>query len=152
MNIEINITFTWIMYKKIEKLKMDYHNSLLNIEEERKKIKNEQYSKTQIYHNIKDDETKYLSIQTGMGLKNLESELESISKINEKLNIENLKLKSFIDQQKNKYVTLKKQLNEKQNDFLKNINSQENILNEKKNIVYMNFIFMSNIIKGKIDQ
>jgi len=94
--------------QKIEKLKMDYHNSLLNIEEERKKIKNEQYSKTQIYHNIKDDETKYLSIQTGMGLKNLESELESISKINEKLNIENLKLKSFIDQQKNKYVTLKK--------------------------------------------
>jgi len=91
---------------------------------------------------IKNEETKYLSIQTGMGLKNFEQELEKLSKTNEILNIENLKLKSFIETQKNKYILLKKQLNEKQNDFLKKINDEENTLNKKKTIVCMNFIFM----------
>jgi len=126
----------------IEKLKMDYKNSLFDIEEERKKIKNEQYSKTQIYHNIKNEETKYLSIQTGMGLKNFEQELEKLSKTNEILNIENLKLKSFIETQKNKYILLKKQLNEKQNDFLKKINNEENILNEKKHSLYEFYFYV----------
>jgi len=43
-----------------------------------------------------------------MGLKNFEQELEKLSKTNEILNIENLKLKSFIETQKNKYILLKK--------------------------------------------